>query len=260
MTDLKERILQANIELHRREAGIYDRLTPEIFNAHEQALVHTVLEHALAAVSSPVIRALDIGTGTGNISLKLAAYDRVSSVFAVDLSAEMVAQQERKLTPGLREKITFQIQDADSFLERSAQLFDIITVSSVLHHLPDYMATLTSLMSRLAPGGALCIFHEPTGAESKVLRALEWLDSRLYARLFLDRETLALARSLDYSLSDYHVFHGFKLDEIRKNFSDHGYTELFFLKHNVFKTGLLRLLGRFVPQKNNFILAVKKSA
>lgn len=258
MTTLFDQIREANIELHRTEAPFYDQITPEIFNAHEQALTRSVIESALRAITSEKIHALDIGSGTGNISRKLAEYERVVSITAVDLSSEMLAEQRRKLSIQEAQKIQFATMDADSFLAQNTKQYTLITASSVLHHLPDYMMSIDSMMHRLLPGGVLCIFHEPTGVSSPVLRAMEWLDSRLFVNLSLPADIRRRAKELDYSLSDYHVFHGFKLQEIREKFSGAGYRELTFVTHNVFKTSMMRTLGKIVPAKNNFILATQR--
>ena len=152
---LSQKIITANIELHQKEAQYYDLIHREIFNSGEQKLISDVLAKALSLISKNQISTLDIGAGTGNITLKLLDNKNIRSIVAVDLSKEMLGELKNKLGGEARVKLVN--EDIDSFLDIQTQGFDLITISSVLHHLPDYFATTERIIHKLNPGGVLLI-------------------------------------------------------------------------------------------------------
>ena len=95
-------------------------------------------------------------------------------VTAVDMSAEMLGELERKVRQrGLGDRCVLERADVDAFLARSQQTgFAIVAMSSVAHHLPDYRESLGQLASRLAPGGYLYLIHEPANRNELASRLL----------------------------------------------------------------------------------------
>ncbi|MCX6744912.1 MAG: class I SAM-dependent methyltransferase [Candidatus Parcubacteria bacterium] len=253
---LSQKIITANLELHHKEAQYYDLIHREIFNPEEQSLISHVLADAIEIINMPSISALDIGAGTGNITLKLLDNKNIGSIVVVDLSKEMLEQLQFKLESNPKVKIVN--ADIDSFLEAQTKGFDLITISSVLHHLPDYFETTEKILKKLNAGGALLIFHEPTGQKSKLLEIITWLDSRLFVNLLLPPLVKEVITTLDHSYSDYHVYHDFDLEGLKKHFENKGLEIFYFNQHNVFSLGIFRWLARLIPQKNNFILGIKK--
>jgi trans-aconitate methyltransferase len=149
--------------------------------------------------------------------------------------------------------------DIDSFLAEDKQLYDLITISSVLHHLPDYFITIEKLQKKLNPQGIILIFHEPTGEKSKILEILTWLDSRIFVNFFLPKQIKEVVKTLDHSYSDYHVYHDFDLDGLRKYFVSQPNLKIFyFQRQNVFALAIFRFLAKLLSVKNNFILGIQK--
>lgn len=229
---------------------------PEIFCKSEQKIIQSVLNQVLEKINRKKIKALDLGTGTGNIVLKLLSKKEIDFIVGVDLSKEMLAKLQKK-TEG-NPKIKLVCNDVDSFLRNDKDQYDLITISSVLHHLPDYFITVKEILERLRGGGALIIFHEPTGKQSWILDIFAWLDSRIFVNLFLSSSTKKVVKSLKYTDADYHIYHGFQLAKLKKYFEDNGLRIIYYNRHNVFKLGIFRLLGKIVSSKNNFILAILK--
>jgi 2-polyprenyl-3-methyl-5-hydroxy-6-metoxy-1,4-benzoquinol methylase len=255
--DLEQKIIQANIELHQKEARFYDRIHPEIFCKSEQNLIKNVLNQALAEIKQDKIKALDLGAGTGNITSKLLENEKVESIVAVDLSKEMLDELDKKA--GINPKLKMATKPADVFLMDDEAQYDLITISSVLHHLPDYFQTIATVLEKLNKGGVFIIFHEPTSEKSKLLKFLEWLDVRIFTNLFLPTEIKKVAKSLDHTYSDYHVYHKFDLAGVKKNLEERKDLEtVYFKRHNNFGLRIFRLIGNLIPIKNHFILAVKK--
>ncbi len=186
-------------------------------------------------VECPLLHVLDVGCGTG--SLTLLFLERGFAAIGLDLAQAMLDQLQAKARErGFASRLRTEAAEADAFLAATPDAFDVIAFSAILHHLPDYVATVRLAASKLRPGGVLYIIHEPSlGARvGRVARALERLDKGL-AELpaFLRRQWrdcrqrglwAALAAKLrrrprtqqapgvpdaaDWTLVDYHAKHG----------------------------------------------------
>ena len=107
-----------------------------------------------------VQKILDVGTGTGLLSLILAemGYD----VVGIDLSEEMIRRAKEKAADrGVELKIKFKVGDAEA-LPFESGVFDAIVNRAVLWTLPEPKKALDEWKRVLKPGGKLCFFlHEP---------------------------------------------------------------------------------------------------
>jgi len=128
--------------------------------AHLDAIDDTFVEHAVRLVAGRERgRALDIGTGPGQIVVKLARRLTLWKFTGVDRSHAMIAQAGANLASAggaLAGRVEFQVADGNSlpFPEKS---FDFVTCNSVLHHLAE-PENLFSEMARLAkPDGAILL-------------------------------------------------------------------------------------------------------
>ncbi len=104
---------------------------------------------AYADLSS--LRVLDFGCGTGTLTRLLSRDAR--TVVALDGSAAMIRQVNKKAMPNVR---TIEGFLTPELIESEPQLndrFDLITASSVCAFLPDYAATLALLRTLLRPAG-----------------------------------------------------------------------------------------------------------
>lgn len=262
-TDLRQNILEANLDLHREEAELYDRIHQELTNRGEKERLRRLLDSAMQNLptSAPKV-ALDVGAGTGSVTGELLK--RGFKVQAVDISAEMLGMLSAKFVSDVKEgKVVVTVKDADSFLEKTTDIYTVIAISSVLHHLPDYGATLKVLADRLVPGGALVIFHEPTGGElSGFEERLQKLDWKIAWNFLTSKEDSKLFRSkkLNYAMADYHVTHGFDEEKVKEVLVGAGLRVQVFERYATAKTGLVRFLLTILGKKRTWCMVARKSA
>ncbi len=103
---------------------------------------------------SPGMSALDVGGGTGRLSILLA--DLVGSVVVTDPSAGMVqVARERIAAAGLNDRV--HAVQADLTTDRLDGAYDLVWSSMALHHVRDLDALLRSVASLLVKGGRLLI-------------------------------------------------------------------------------------------------------
>jgi ubiquinone/menaquinone biosynthesis C-methylase UbiE len=122
-----------------RAANIYDQTRP---------LLEPIATHGLQAILDiigPNARLLDVGTGTGRISIPLL--ERGVDLIGCDLSAQMLKRLQDKYS-------TVRIVQADaSQLPFSAHRFDVVLTVHVLHLIPPWREALQEFRRMLVPGG-----------------------------------------------------------------------------------------------------------
>ena len=110
------------------------------------------IEQAVAL--RPTMRALDVGSGTGRLSILLS--ERVGSVVLVDPSAGMVkVAQERIEAAGLSDRL--RAVRADLTTGALDGTYDVAWSSMALHHVHDLQGLLRSVAGLLVGGGRLAI-------------------------------------------------------------------------------------------------------
>lgn len=255
MSDMRERILKANIDEHEKEAQYYDTIHTEIFNTYEQDRIF----YTLSAIMQPYPHTtpiLDVGCGTGNITIKLIDMN-FTNITSLDLSGSMINQLKKKLTgrsPALL------LRDLDTHLGSSHDSYTVIIMSSVLHHLPDYLSSLTTLSERLCRGGVLYITHEPIPPENetiltKILIKTDSLYHLLrYTLLIITGKLAYLNRDCTYS--DYHTGdHPIDLRAIENIFEDYTIT---LRKYATAKSASIARLLNHLGYVNSFELIISR--
>lgn len=147
---------------HRRfddEAATWDE-DPE----HERRQVAVARAIREVGDLSPRMRAVDVGGGTGRLSILLA--DQVGSVVVTDPSQGMVTvAQERIEAAGLGDRL--RAVRADLTIDELDGAYDLVWSSMAFHHVQDLDALLRSVAGLLVEGGRLLIAdldEDPDGA------------------------------------------------------------------------------------------------
>ncbi len=206
--ELRDRIHQANKEVHRVEVAYYELFHPEVYSKNEQRRIRSVLRKIDRQVASSQKKALDFGAGIGNITGKLL--DLGYRVTAVDISPEMCAALKTKFRSQL-ESGKLSVLDAPiEDVKFGNDTFDLISCYSVLHHLPDYEAALRKLCGFLKKGGFMYLDHEaspfywkaePTSL-AELVKSIYFHSNPMLNSIYFRVVGLNVPL-LDYSLSDY---------------------------------------------------------
>ena len=194
---LRERIHEANIEVHRFEAEHYELLHPEVYCKEEQQRINSTLKMADYLIESNQRRALDFGAGTGNLTGKLLHMGY--SVTAVDISPEMCAILKKRYAAYLKARRLTIINSPLEDVRFERDDFDLIACYSVLHHLPDYKSVLWRLTDFLKKEAKLQqVIQKPYDLLKFIYFHSNTILNALYFQIIGFK-----VPSLDYTLSDY---------------------------------------------------------
>jgi len=152
--------------------------------------------------------ALDIGAGSGNLTGKLLRMGY--NVTAVDISAEMCVILRKKYDMYIKNEKLIIINSPIEDLSFGAGKFDLITCYSVLHHLPNYIDALQSLLVFLKKGGVIYIDHEASpfywrtepSSLANLVKGIYLHSNPILNSLYFQIIGLKVP-NIDYSLSDY---------------------------------------------------------
>ena len=154
------RIIAANREFYRQVANKYDRYESCVLDPGLQDTLKKDLNtiHSMFASLARAPHCLDCGGGTGNVALKMLA--RGWRVTVVDVSPEMLAVLKEKARAGGHSPRIVQAS-IEWFLGRTQEVYDLVTFSSVLHHVYSYMSVVECAIERLRPGGIFYSNYDP---------------------------------------------------------------------------------------------------
>jgi ubiquinone/menaquinone biosynthesis C-methylase UbiE len=130
-----------------KQAPGYDKRNLRVYkNAYDLSI------QKARAVLSPDQEVLEIGCGTGIISLGIAPF--VKSVVATDISPEMISVAKRKAESLSITNVEFRVGDGYS-LPYDDQAFDVVLLFNVLHFVKEPTALLHEAYRLLRPSGYL---------------------------------------------------------------------------------------------------------
>jgi ubiquinone/menaquinone biosynthesis C-methylase UbiE len=140
------------------EVGAYASAAAQ---THLDAIDNTLIEHARRLVRGRDRgRALDIGTGPGQIVIKLAKRLARWKVTGIDRSQAMITQARANLAAAnsaeLSSRVEFEVADGNR-LPFPDQSFQLVMCNSVLHHLAEPEKLLSEMARLAAPDGAILL-------------------------------------------------------------------------------------------------------
>jgi trans-aconitate methyltransferase len=140
--------------LIRRAVPRYDEMTTRL------------IEYLPAQAS----RIIELGCGTGNLTLQLLRRYPGATVSAVDAAAEMTSlTEERAKDAGVADRLrtfTARFEDVAPFIAQGAA--DLVTASLSLHHVQGKLPLYKSIRSWLVPGGTLAFADQLLGTTDAI--------------------------------------------------------------------------------------------
>lgn len=146
-----------------RWAPYYDFVTNIMTLGHARLLRRLTVDNALIKPGDSV---LDVGCGTGEVTLLTKTRAKDGNVYGIDPAPEMITVA-RKKAARKKIEIDFRVGVIESLPFPDASM-DVVTSSLMMHHLPDDLKVrgLAEVYRVLKPGGRLLIadFMRPTGS------------------------------------------------------------------------------------------------
>jgi len=177
------------------------------FSAVNGAFVERLLE---LVGNRPDVRAIDLGTGPGDIALRVARARPSWRIMAIDASDAMLAIARQ--AAGDLTNVRFALADAKGtgFPDRS---FDVIFSNSLLHHMPDALPLWREIARLAAPGAAIFV--------RDLMRPSSEDDVRRLVELHTGGESALLKEEFHRSL-----LAAFTIDDVRAQLSATGLAHL----------------------------------
>lgn len=148
----KERVLNANVQLHTTLADTYKQVEPHYRPENIERVRHNLLQLKKETEGEKL---LDVGCGSG---------------FIIDIAKELFSViRGVDITPAMLEKVDTNSQTCDikvqlcecEKLPFADNTFDLCTAHAVLHHLHDIEAAIKEIFRVLKPGGILYADLDP---------------------------------------------------------------------------------------------------
>jgi ubiquinone/menaquinone biosynthesis C-methylase UbiE len=158
-------------------------VTPHIRHAalrrHLDDQIHAAVQKVLTR--QPSCAVVEVGAGHGSFTETVLRAGGTPTI--TEMSKESFDWLQRKFSDVPEVKVVY---DADgTALLRGEEEFDLILLISVIHHIPDYVGTVTALCDKvLRPGGMVLTFQDPLwyprmSSSARTLSSLSYLAWRV---------------------------------------------------------------------------------
>jgi SAM-dependent methyltransferase len=221
-------VKRANIRHHDVEAEFFEEAHPEGSSFYEQAKVSKSIAFIVKNSETKDI-CIDVGCGTGFVTGFELPFYRM--VVATDISRRMLEVVRRRL--GGEGSLNLVVCDVD-FLPFKKGVADLVSVSSVLHHLPRPFTSICEISRVLKKDGFVYITREPSFQRFR--RFFDFFDHFIVRRfLSIVRFLHAKPRSVDvdayvndlnYTKVDVHYPKGFYVSQLSNALSSDGFDVL----------------------------------
>lgn len=146
---------------HVPNARSYDTLSTLLFGSFYDKVAREL------ASRQPTGTVLDVGSGPGNLAVRLAELAPQLVVVGIDISPDMVERaRHRASMAGVSDRVRFEVGDVAQ-LPHVDGYFDLVASTFSLHHWPDPERGLAEIYRVVKPGGHACIYD----LSGQVLRA-----------------------------------------------------------------------------------------
>jgi ubiquinone/menaquinone biosynthesis C-methylase UbiE len=196
MADLARQEIERNAWDARAKS--YDKNVMETFEKAYQLTSTAILE-----VIKPDSKVLEIGCGTGIVTLSIAPH--LKEITGVDISPNMVAIAREKAEKIKIENVDFRVEDAYKLAFENSD-FDVVLLPNLLHVVADPEAVLQEAHRLLKPEGVLVTVTDCLGGPAPL---------KVHIRILYPR-LLKLLGKIKY-------FHFYKKSDLQKLLRDKGF-------------------------------------
>jgi len=150
-----------NVIFHDHEAAFYDALHTDMWESLQEQINLLVDDVTAVATIGNNASLLDIGCGTGlstQLLLQSKLGEAIQNITLLDTSPKMLEMALQKATLWNKK-----VKTINNSLSQVQEKFDVIIISSVLHHIPDLETFLKQVDDALNPGGILLHLQDPNG-------------------------------------------------------------------------------------------------
>jgi len=208
-------VKKANIRHHNIEALFFEQAHPEGSSIYERYKVMNNISFIIHNSDNQNL-CIDVGCGTGFLtSYEVLLY---KNVVAIDISFGMIKIIKKRLRNF--NSLCLMVCDAD-YLPFKKRVADLVSISSVLHHMPRPFILLNEVSRVLKQGGFLYITREPNFHRYRrffgffdeiIVKKIVTIFTRARASKLPER--YLLFKELEYSKVDVHYPTGFHLGEL----------------------------------------------
>lgn len=147
-----KRILEKEKMIIKKEINAYKKIVQKHIS-----LIHHPFANFVSKKTPSGSKILDIGTGTGEIVIKVAEKNPLLEIYALDISQDMLKiAKESAQKQNLKNKIIFINADA-KFLPFGANYFDTVISHNFLHHIENPQIVFSEIKRVLKKKGKLII-------------------------------------------------------------------------------------------------------
>jgi 2-polyprenyl-3-methyl-5-hydroxy-6-metoxy-1,4-benzoquinol methylase len=184
---VREQVISANVEFYKDIAKKYDNYEACASEEYFQHILEFDVEKMESLLTNHDIHCLDCGGGSGNLTLKMLK--RGWAVTVVDVSPDMLEISKAKVASH-GYKAEFVNDSIEHFLADSERVFDVITFSSVLHHLYTPLKVVNDIANRVKAGGFFYSNFDPVLPSSRLLATCFYNLDTILAKMHNDRSDL----------------------------------------------------------------------
>lgn len=153
---------RVNIVFHDFEASHYDAMHTDMWESLQEQVNLLISDLFLHSKTEPKnLSLLDIGCGTGlstQILLNSKLGQHINQITLLDTSPNMLQYAKQKASTWNKP-----FKTVNGYLEQLNEKFDVIIISSVLHHIPNLETFLHQVSNALNKNGILIHIQDPNG-------------------------------------------------------------------------------------------------
>jgi ubiquinone/menaquinone biosynthesis C-methylase UbiE len=231
----EEDILQANIEKYDSEhiVNFYKDFEEPRYSYIEYNVIFKAVIDMLEKTLNHPLRAVDLCGGAGKAAFVMKSCSLDCKVTLVDLSEKMLEIARERMAKNNIQGIDVVQADAFTFLN-SAEEYDLIVLSSAIHHFKEPLDLLKSAAARLSQNGIIITIADPTTiTKSRRYQFFRFLAANSEHKKQMIKQMFSPKSdsSADFDMAEYQTYTGIDDLELARRVKDVGLSPLLHLRY-----------------------------